>query len=126
MVLVNKLSYLLSISFGASLGAILRYEIFLMLANKPNYYATLLVNGLGSFIIGVLFVIFNNLSSPQLQLVLITGLLGSFTTFSTFSLDVIKLIYSGNILEASWYMLIQVILGVSFCYFGVKIANQFY
>ena len=88
------LSSLLWISGGAVLGACLRWSLGLLL--NPWFsafsFGTLIANYLGSFIIGVLFAVFwyfPSLSS-EWKLFLVTGFLGSLTTFSAFSMEVVE------------------------------------
>ena len=94
------LSSLLWISSGAVLGACLRWSLGLLL--NPWFaafsFGTLIANYLGSFIIGVLFAIFwyfPSLSS-EWKLFLVTGFLGSLTTFSAFSIEVVENLLNGK------------------------------
>jgi len=68
---------------------------------------TLLVNILGSFLIGVIYVIVveRHLMHPDWRDVLMVGFLGAFTTFSTFSLETIVLLEAGHTLQALSYMI---------------------
>ncbi len=76
--------------------------------------ATLLVNILGSFIIGTLggIVQVQDLFSPPMRLLLFVGFLGGFTTFSTFSYELFDMIKSGTIINAFLYAGIHIISGV--------------
>jgi len=82
---------LLALGVGGALGSILRYFTILF---QQKYYpmdfplGVLVVNIVGSFIIGFLYIYFSFYTiSPNIKLLLITGFLGSLTTFSTFALD---------------------------------------
>ena len=82
-----------AIAMGGSIGALMRYYagILMSMITGSNYpYSTLFVNVVGSFLIGVLVevVAFKSNTTPEMKGFLITGCLGAFTTFSTFSLDV--------------------------------------
>lgn len=90
----------LSISAGASVGAVLRW----LLAGRfnPLYPAlpmgTLAANLIGGYLIGVAVAIFASLPelSPQARLFVITGFLGGLTTFSTFSAEVVTQLQQGH------------------------------
>ncbi len=122
---IQKLYTIAVICLGASIGATARYFTYIWCQRFADvYWATIVVNLIGSFLIGILFVVFNHIQSPKLQLMLMTGLLGSFTTFSTFSLDVLKVFSSGQLALGFAQIAGQVIFGISFCYFGVKIGER--
>ncbi|PID63485.1 MAG: hypothetical protein CR974_01840 [Gammaproteobacteria bacterium] len=126
MTLNEKFQTLALVCLGASLGSMARFLIYSWVGRTftDTYLATLTVNILGSFLIGVLFVIFSEIHSPRLQLLLMTGLLASFTTFSTLSLDALRLFMNGQAHLALAHLGGQVVFGVSFCYVGVKIGQR--
>jgi CrcB protein len=104
------MKYLLFIAIGGASGAVARH----MLANwVHNLWAghlplgTLLVNALGSFAIGIMYILIveRQLLHPDWRGVLMVGFLGAFTTFSTFSLETIALLEAGHIITALGYML---------------------
>ena len=82
---------LTQVALGGALGSVLRY-LTLSWVGAP--VATLAVNVLGSFVMGVLFVALT--TRPQLSPLLMAGILGGFTTFSAFSLDAWKLWQAGQ------------------------------
>ncbi len=122
---VEKLYTIAIVCLGASIGSVLRFLIYSRIGRTFNdtYLATLTVNMIGSFLIGILFVVFSEIHSPKLQLFLMTGLIASFTTFSTLSLDAIRHISNGQITLGMGHLLGQIIFGVSFCYLGVKMGQ---
>ncbi|PID66434.1 MAG: fluoride efflux transporter CrcB [Gammaproteobacteria bacterium] len=126
MNIAHKLYAIAIVCLGASLGSVLRFMMYSWVGRtfQDTYLATLTVNVLGSFLIGILFVIFSEVHSPRLQLLLMTGLLASFTTFSTLSLDALRLLTNGQTGLAMAHVGGQVIFGISFCYFGVKIGQR--
>ncbi|MBS9781154.1 MAG: CrcB family protein [Gammaproteobacteria bacterium] len=126
MNIAQKLYTIGMICLGASIGSVLRFAVYSWVgrAFDDTYWATVTVNIVGSFLIGILFVIFNEIHSPRLQLLLMTGLLASFTTFSTLSLDALRLFTSGQTGLALAHVGGQIIFGISFCYFGVKIGQK--
>ena len=85
------------IGFGGMFGALARY-ILIQFAPSRNFpLGTFMVNVIGSFLMGVL--LFSN-SSSSISLIVGVGICGSFTTFSTFSLETIRLLEEQNILYA--------------------------
>ncbi|MGY0400156.1 MAG: fluoride efflux transporter FluC [Ostreibacterium sp.] len=126
--MIQKLYTIGIVCLGASTGSVLRFMVYSLIGRtfQDTYLATLIVNILGSFFIGILFVVFNQIHSPRLQLLLMTGLLASFTTFSTLSLDALKLFTNGQIAIAFGHVGGQIIFGISFCYLGVKIGQKLF
>jgi CrcB protein len=83
----------------------------------------LVVNVLGSFLFGIIVVIGED-KSNYLNLFLLTGLLGGFTTFSQFSYDVITLQSNDN-LYSIIYVFTSVLMSISMAILGIYIANRF-
>ncbi|TGD75286.1 fluoride efflux transporter CrcB [Mangrovimicrobium sediminis] len=110
------MKYLLFIALGGACGAVSRYLLSnwaheLFQARWPA--GTLFVNALGSFCIGAIFVLIERqVLHPDWRSVLMVGFLGAFTTFSTFSLDVIALLEQGQLAPALGYTLASVVLCV--------------
>ena len=105
------------IFIGAGFGGILRYWIsngIYFLFGRQFPYGTLVVNISGCFLMGLFFVIilerFNGIGSP-LRALLLIGLLGGYTTFSSFSIETINLFESGNWLSA----LLNIFLSTTVC-----------
>jgi len=115
---------LLFVFLGGGIGSVLRYgtnSIVNMYA--ISQFGTLLVNVLGSFLIGIMVSI-GEQRSDYFNLFLLTGLLGGFTTFSQFSFDVITLQNNDN-LYSIIYILSSVFLSISMALLGIFIANRF-
>ncbi|MBN2238034.1 MAG: fluoride efflux transporter CrcB [Bacteroidales bacterium] len=118
---------LLYLALGGSIGTILRY----VLSALPHKFywgtfpvGTLLVNLLGSFLIGFSFVLFGKEHIPEnVKLFLFIGILGSFTTFSTFMFDSINLFKLGDIKFALLNLGASNILGLFFVYLGYTLAH---
>lgn len=114
----------LAIALGAAIGANLRYGIGLWAAQRLGTswpYGTFIINVLGCLAIGFLLTLITNrlTVSEPIRLMLITGLLGGFTTFSTFGYECFLLLNTGNWLGAVGYItgsvgggLLAVVLGV--------------
>ena len=113
---------------GGATGAVLRYIVTNLSKNlfTLSIYGTLCVNLLGSFLIGYLITsdYAKNLSQDFVKFFLIIGLLGSFTTFSAFSYEVINLINSKKILLSFLYIFISIFFCILFAYLGM-IINKF-
>ena len=107
------------IALGGAAGSVLRY---LMVSAIGAPWGTAAVNVLGSFAIGVLFIVLG--SRESWHFFLMTGLLGGFTTFSAFSLDTLKLVETGQPLQAAAYALGSVALSLIAVALGVAIARS--
>lgn len=116
---------LLAILAGGGIGSVLRYVVTLGVTQRlgPGFpYATLLINVTGSLIIGVVFELSQTRAigmSPVLRLFLMTGVLGGYTTFSTFSLDVALLAGERAVLLSIVYAAGSVILGLAAAVAGI-------
>lgn len=105
----------IAVAVGGALGAVARYAISTWIFDSTSHkfpYATLSVNVLGSFVMGILFVLIleKGLLPPEWRGVLMIGFLGAFTTFSTFSLDALGLWQNGHLFLALVYALGTVVL----------------
>jgi CrcB protein len=122
------LSTIVWIALGGALGAVLRFGAGLMITHwlgKNFPYGTLTINILGSFLIGVFTVWFLHrewLALPYAR-GLIVGVLGAFTTFSTFSLDTLLLLESGYWFKAVLYVFSSVILCLLATGLGLALAR---
>lgn len=124
------MSEILLVFIGAGSGGVLRF----LLGNLIYYYTgrlfpygTLVINLTGSFIIGVMYIIitqkFNNLS-PALSALILVGLLGGYTTFSSFSLETLKLFQEGKLTNAFINIIVSVTAGLICTYLGIKLGNK--
>lgn len=104
---------LVYVALGGAFGAVLRYLAGIICKPWSDTfpYSTLVVNIVGSLLMGMLAVGLAKLPLAQqenLRLLLAVGVLGGFTTFSTFSLETVALIERGNVLLALLYVLASV------------------
>ena len=122
----------LFVAIGGSIGASLRYFAYLFFKNYllSNYLflSTLFVNIVGSFLIGYTIMLMEtkNLSEDFIRYFLIIGVLGSFTTFSTFSIESVDLLLSKKFFHAFSYMFLSLSLCLLFTFIGLnfnKIIN---
>lgn len=111
---------ILIVFLGGGLGAILRYIIgFLFKPSNGHYfpYNTLIVNALGCLLIGIVFnYFFKSKINDSVFLFLTVGVLGGFTTFSSFGLEFVLLIKNGHLNLAFSYLLLTNIIGLAFVY----------
>ncbi len=118
----------LAVGLGAILGATLRY-LFTLLFSLPNFpIATFLVNLSGCFLMGFAVVFFLNEAvriHPDLYLLLTTGFLGSYTTFSSYELDTYLLLGGHHTLQAVIYWSFSVIFGILAYQLGERTAQRF-
>ena len=120
---------LLVVGSGGFLGAILRYLIGGLLQSVCGGslypYGTLGVNVLGCVSIGLLvgFSESKMVFTPEVRLFLLVGLLGGFTTFSTFGYETFALMRNSQNLAAMMNVLLNVLVGVSAVFAGFSISN---
>ncbi len=118
----------IAIAVGAAIGANLRYSLSVWAAQRWGAsfpYGTLIVNVIGSFAIGfVLVLATTRLSlSDTARLLIVTGLLGGFTTFSSLSFETYTLVTSGSWMAAGLYVLSSFGLGIAGVFLGAGIAR---
>lgn len=122
---------LLSILVGGGIGSVLRYLVTFSIAQRfgPGFpWATLVINITGSLVIGIVFELSQTraVAMPTLMRVfLMTGVLGGYTTFSTFSLDAILLASERAEVAALAYCAGSVILGLAAAYAGIVLVRAF-
>lgn len=119
---------LVAVGFGGSIGAILRYLIFLLYEKSSGHsfpWATLLVNLLGALLIGFLWGTFTKLYiAPGYRLFIFVGILGSFTTFSTFAFDLFSLAKDGSVKYIILYILATNIFGIALAFAGYYLSKM--
>jgi fluoride exporter len=115
----------LYISLGAIAGAISRYQIDALLRPQISSafpWPTLVINVSGSFLIGILASLLPD--RADLRLLLMVGFCGSYTTFSTYSLEIVKLMQSGKASVAIAYLLVSAVLAPLACYLGYLVVTR--
>ena len=114
----------LYIAIGGALGAVSRYGVTLGAARLGATgfpYATLTVNVIGSFLIGLFVAWLSGRTeiNPALRPLIQVGFLGALTTFSTFSLDALILIEQGRFTQAGLYITASVLVCLAACFIGL-------
>ncbi|NNL06695.1 MAG: fluoride efflux transporter CrcB [Gammaproteobacteria bacterium] len=120
---------LVFIAIGGALGAVLRYgasvSVYALLG-RGFPYGTLFVNVSGSLLMGLLSVLmlerFN--IGPEWRAAVLVGVLGSFTTFSTFSIETLNLLEQGDWLRAMSNIVLSVLVCLAAVWLGVLIGRQ--
>jgi CrcB protein len=111
------------IVIGGGIGALLRYftsQYVNNLYNKNFSLGTIFVNCIGALLIGFLINIFGIFGiNPKWKLLIITGFLGGYTTFSTYSLETVNYFTNGNIKYGILNILLNNILCILFVFLGI-------
>ncbi|WP_211110545.1 fluoride efflux transporter CrcB [Acuticoccus mangrovi] len=121
---MSPLAASLLVAAGGAVGALSRFWANVLIAGLAGTslpFATFTVNVVGSFLIGILTTLFShNLAVTALA---VTGMLGGFTTFSTFSIETVRLIEAGRIVVAIGYIGLSVIVSLAAAALGVALAR---
>lgn len=119
------LKNLILVALGGMTGSVLRYLVSLLIKSDSFPYATLVVNIIGCFVIGLVLTITLNSKTDlqQLRLFVATGICGGFTTFSAFSAECILLLQQQKFFTALTYILISVITGLAATFAAFSIAK---
>lgn len=122
---------LAAVAFGGAVGSVLRYATLnwaLRQFGSDFPHGTLIVNVLGSLIMGMLveLMVLSWNPSPELRAVLVVGVLGGFTTFSSFSLDFYSLLERGETMVGISYVGLSVVVSIGALLFGVHLTRLLY
>lgn len=122
---------LLAVAAGGAVGAMARYAVYVLagqLLGTAFPFGTLIVNIVGSFVMGVLVegMALAWTVGPHLRLFLAVGILGAFTTFSTFSMDVAVLYERGQMVPAATYILVSVVCSIGALFAGLYAMRRIY
>lgn len=125
--MTNYLAVLAGGAFGTGLRYFLSTFIYSMIKEPTFPYANLVINVSGSFVIGVLTELFAErvLVSPIVRVAVLTGILGGYTTFSSFSFETYSLLRDGEMWRAILNAVGSVLLGLIAVWLGVRLAQQF-
>ncbi|MBS4773254.1 MAG: CrcB family protein [Proteobacteria bacterium] len=113
---------LLGVFIGGGIGSLLRHLVCLRIG---SHWAVFLVNILGALFIGMAFEYFAAKTDmrPELRSFVITGLLGGFTTFSTYMLDFGLLVNNQKTVEGLVYMFGSLAAGAAFLFLGMRLVK---
>lgn len=123
------LRVIVAVGVGAALGGILRLLVTQLVVARAGagygFYATMFINVSGSFLIGVVIEMAQTRAnvSPLWRYFLATGILGGYTTFSTFSYEALSLATGGFALTTAVYVVGSVVLGIACAYGGIVTAR---
>jgi CrcB protein len=123
---------ILIVAFGGAVGSVLRYKLGGFALHHTQSWnfplSTFSVNVVGCFAIGILaaLVEHHDLFSPSTRLLLFTGLLGGFTTFSAFGYESVFLVRRGLFSIAAGYVALSVVCGLIAVGAGMKLIDQFW
>lgn len=114
------------VALGGALGSCARYAVTLAFLNQKltGPWPVLAVNLSGSFLIGLAAGHFSKSPNGPAQLLLVVGLLGGFTTFSSFSLDNLALLREGQVVPAALNILAQSLLGLLLASLGYIVTAK--
>jgi CrcB protein len=116
----------LMVGLGGAIGSMARYAVqvvSLKYLSEEAHWATLIINLIGCFLIGILAGSFLKLNHNQ-NLLLMTGLCGGFTTFSTFAFDGIRILKTGMYWHFAIYFLASTIGGFLICFGGLALTSK--
>jgi len=123
------MTQMMAIAAGGAIGALLRYWTSLAVHSRLGSgfpYGTLMVNVLGSLLMGFLYIwlIERIAAGATLRAFLLIGVLGAFTTFSTFSMETLNLVEGGQLGKALLNVVVSVTVCITAAALGVFAARQ--
>jgi CrcB protein len=118
-----------AIAIGGTLGCWARYaqSAFVQAVfGRAFPFATLSINVMGSFLMGFLFIMTLErlLIPPSVRVGVLTGVLGGYTTFSTFEMETLLLAENGEFLKAALYVALSVVVGFAAAFGGAYVARN--
>ncbi|EJN04859.1 fluoride efflux transporter CrcB [Phyllobacterium sp. YR531] len=119
---------ILLVASGGAIGSVLRYLTGILMTRffgAAFPYGTLAVNVIGGLLMGLFIELLTRRfeGSEELRLFVAIGILGGFTTFSSFSLDVVLLWQRGEAASAAFYVLLSVVLSIAALFLGLWLAR---
>lgn len=122
---METLTKFLLVALGGAVGAVARYGMNLLFGNAflPFPFATFLINVTGSFLIG--FLLFKFEGNETVRLLLVTGFLGAYTTFSAFEYEAFQLTQIKQSMLAFLYVALSFAVGFIGVASGIWLAKRF-
>lgn len=118
----------LVVAVGGALGAMARFGVYnaATLAGYSSYLATLAVNVIGALLIGALYVLLTEKGNlqPYGQYLLTIGFLGAFTTYSSYSLDALRMLEQGQLASAALYLLGTMLICLLATWLGLTLTRS--
>ena len=115
---------MLLVALGGAVGSVVRYLVGRMVESSFPW-GTLLVNIVGSVVIGVLVgLVSRAVLSADMKLMLMTGFCGGLTTFSTFANESFSMMKAGNVALAAIYVAVSVALGIVGVWMGMRLSGE--
>lgn len=114
---------LMIVAFGGAFGSMARYVISLAIPYKSGFpYATFAANVLGCFLMGIAYVLIveRTLVSASYRELIIVGFLGAFTTFSTFSFELVSMFQTNQLSIAALYIVTSLIFCIVAAFLGAS------
>lgn len=125
---MNNFFVFILVAFGGAIGAMLRYAIFLSVPVTGSQlfpWATLIVNLIGSFLIGVMLEILqHNVIAEYYRFLIVVGFLGALTTFSTYTFDILRLLMEQEYRLAFFYFLLSNTFTLLLAAAGLLVARR--
>ena len=123
------MTQVMAIAAGGAIGALLRYWASVAVHSRLGSgfpYGTLAVNVLGSLLMGFLYIwlIERLAAGPAVRAFLLSGVLGAFTTFSTFSMETLNLVEGGQLGKALLNIIVSVTVCITAAALGIYAARQ--
>jgi fluoride exporter len=118
-----------AIAIGGTLGCWARYtqtNLVQAVFGRDFPFATLSINVIGSFLMGFLFIatLERLMIPPSIRVGVLTGVLGGYTTFSTFEMETLLLAENGELFKAALYVVLSVVIGFAAAFGGAYIARN--
>lgn len=111
---------IIAVAVGGAIGCVGRYAMEHIGLFTEKMWHTVLINLIGCLVIGIATAIISKMAAPNIyNRLIVTGMLGGFTTFSAFSLHPIQMMRQGMIAQAIAYVAITVIGGLLLCWLGL-------
>ena len=116
----------LAVALGALVGTALRLGLDTLIPHADDGFptSTLIINVLGSFVLGLLVARVWPVSSTVVKAALGPGLIGTFTTFSAFAVSLVSLVEHGEVLVAGVYVLVTLLGGYSAAWAGLRLGRR--
>lgn len=122
MSVMDRLKSFIAVGFGGAAGALLRYCVILTTAHSFFPFGTLLINIVGSFLLGMISGYFASKKKSYVFLALGSGFCGGFTTMSTFSQEMVNLLQT-SLPFAGLYLVSTLLFGLVAGFLGLCLSN---